>query len=84
MRNFQFRPQPNQMPKMNQNNIQQMANMMKMVRNPQAMLSQMAENNPQAKQVLESMNSGASPKDLFYQMAEQMGVNPDDILGMMR
>ena len=72
------------MPKMNQNNIQQMANMMKMVRNPQAMLSQMAENNPQAKQVLESMNSGASPKDLFYQMAEQMGVNPDDILGMMK
>ena len=73
-----------QSPKGMPNNVQQTVDMMKMMRNPQAMLSKMAENNPQAKQILDSMNNGASPKDLFYQTAEQMGVNPDDILGMMR
>lgn len=69
---------------MKNGNIRQMANMMKFMNNPQGMLTQMAQNNPQAKQVLDMMNSGKSPKDLFYQMAEEKGVDPNEILNMLR
>ena len=65
-------------------NVKQMANMMKYMNNPQAMLTQMAQSNPQAKQVLDLMNSGTSPKDLFYKMAEEKGVDPNEILNMFK
>lgn len=49
--------------------------------NPQAMLSQLAMSNPQIKQALEYIqNSGKNPKDAFYALAEEKGVNPEDIL----
>ena len=66
------------------NNVRQMANMMKTMRNPQAMLNQMAQNNPQAKQMMDLLQSGTSPKDLFYQMAQEKGVDPEEILNMFR
>lgn len=67
------------------NNIRQIANMMKMSSNPQAMLNQLAQNNPQAKEVIGLIqNSGKTPKELFYQMANEKGVDPNEILNMLR
>ena len=67
------------------NNVKQMANMMKASRNPQAMLNQLAQNNPQAKELVNLLNSSnKSPKELFYQMAQEKGVDPNEILGMLR
>lgn len=44
-------------------------------------------NNVNIKQLIQILqyiqNSGMSAKDLFYQKAKEMGVNPDDILKML-
>ena len=59
--------------------------MVKSARNPQAMISQIMQNNPQLKQVMDFVNqNGGDPQKAFYQMAEQKGVNPADILNMLK
>ena len=63
----------------------QMANMMKSANNPQQLLMNMAQNNPKTKQVLDFINkSNQSPKDLFYSMAKQKGVDPNQILNLLK
>ena len=57
--------------------------MMRSSRNPQQMLMNMAQQNPQVKQAFNMIsNSGKSPKDLFYELAKQKGVDPNQILSM--
>ena len=50
--------------------------------NPQAMVNQMLSQNPQINQVINQY--GGDPKTAFYKYAEANGVNPDEILKMMR
>ena len=58
--------------------------MMRNSRNPQQLLNNMLQQNPQMKQTLDMINnSGKSPKDLFYEMAKQKGVDPNQILSML-
>lgn len=53
--------------------------------NPQAMLNQMINSNPQMKQVMEFINkSGGDPKKAFYTLAQQNGVDPQQILNMLQ
>ena len=69
-------------------NLPQIKNMMQMVRsagNPQALLAQMAQNNPQMRQAMELVGQyGGDPQKAFYALAQQRGVNPDEILNMLR
>ena len=69
-------------------NLGQIKNMMNMVRsagNPQAMLAQMMQNNPQMRQVMDVVNQyGGDPQKAFYAIAQQRGVNPDEILNMLK
>lgn len=59
--------------------------MLKSAQNPQAMLNQMMQNNPQYKIVMDYVNkSGGDPKKAFYDMANAKGVNPEDILSQLR
>ena len=62
--------------------------MMSMVRsagNPQAMLNQLAMNNPQLRQVMEIVQKhGGDPMAAFRAEAEARGVDPEEILGMLR
>lgn len=54
-------------------------------KNPQQMIMQLAQNNPQLSQILKELNSsGLSPKDLFMQRVNQLGISPDSILKMLR
>lgn len=70
---------------LNDQNMNQMANMMKTTSNPQQLLMNMAQNNPKTRQILDFINkSNQSPKDLFYSMARQKGVDPNSILNMLR
>lgn len=56
-------------------------NTVRMARNPQAMMNQMLQTNPQLKQAMDFVNaSGKSPEQAFYALANQMGVNPQEIL----
>lgn len=65
--------------------IKQMMNMVRGAQNPQAMMNQILTSNPQMKQVMDLINqSGGDPKKAFYALAEQRGVDPNDILSMLR
>ena len=69
----------------NLSQIKQMMNMVRSAGNPQAMLQSIAQNNPQMKQVMNIVNqSGGDPKAAFYKMAEEKGINPDQVLSMLR
>ena len=58
--------------------------MMRNSKNPQQLLNNMLQQNPQMKQTLDMINSsGKSPKDLFYELAKQKGVDPNSILSML-
>lgn len=53
--------------------------------NPSAMLSQMMNNNPdyaKAQKLIEE--SGGDAKAAFYKLAENNGINPDEILSLLR
>ena len=68
---------------MNQN-IMQIKNLMNTVRNmgnPQMMLNQMMAQNPQMKNVMDYIRqNGNDPKQAFYKMAQEKGVDPNEIL----
>lgn len=69
-------------------NLQPIKNMMNMLRsagNPQMMLQQMMSQNPQMQQAIQYVNqNGGNAKQAFYKLAEQKGVNPDEILNMLK
>ena len=53
--------------------------------NPNAMMQQMAMNNPKLKQTLDFVNqNGGNAKELFYKMAQQKGVDPNTILNQLK
>ena len=62
-----------------------MVKLFKGASNPQQLIQNLAKQNPQLQQVMAMIqNSGKSPKDLFYELARQKGVNPDDILKQLQ
>lgn len=44
-------------------------------------VNQTIQNNPQIKQVMDYVNqNGGDPKEAFYKLAKEKGVDPDEIL----
>lgn len=67
------------------NNIPQMINSLRNAQNPNGLINMMAQQNPQLQQVMNLVNqSGRSPKDLFLSMAQQKGIDPNQILNMLK
>lgn len=70
------------------NNLSQIKNMITMIRNsnnPQAMLNNMLSQNPQMQQVMSYINqNGGNAQQAFYKMAQEKGVNPDEILNLLK
>ena len=65
--------------------IKQMMQAFKCAGNPQAMLNQMLQTNPQMKQAMDVIRaSGNDPRRAFYALAEQRGVNPQAILDQLK
>ena len=65
--------------------IKQAFNMVQNAGNPQAMLQQVIGNNPQYQQVMKLVqDNNGDAKAAFYSMANQLGVNPDDILNALK
>ena len=53
--------------------------------NPQAALKMMVMNNPQMKQVMEIVNQhGGDPMAAFTAVAKENGMDPEEILGMLK
>lgn len=54
---------------------------MQMTRSPQGMMQQMIRSNPQMKQAMDYVNAnGGNPKEAFYKLAKEKGVDPDEFL----
>lgn len=74
-------------PQMNQS-IQQIKNMMNMVQmsaNPQMALQNIVNQNPNLQNILSLVGSnGANLQQVFYNMAKQKGVNPEDVINALR
>ena len=65
--------------------IRQIINMVKSSGNPQALLAQLAQTNPNMKQVMEIIRQyGGDANKAFYAIAEQNGINPNEILDLLK
>ena len=64
--------------------IKQALNLVKSAGNPQAMMSQIMQNNPQYAEAMKLVQeAGGDAKTAFYTLAQQQGVDPDQILKML-
>ena len=64
--------------------VKQMMNAVRAARNPEAALMGMVQNNPQMQQVMEAVKAhGNDPMKAFREMAEENGLDPDEILSMI-
>ena len=65
--------------------IKQAMQAIKTAANPQAAMNMMLMNNPNMKQVMEIVNQyGGDSMAAFRETAKQMGVDPEEILGMIK
>lgn len=48
--------------------------------NPIMLFNQIAKNNPQLNECLNMINRGMNPQDLFYQLCNKRGINPQEIM----
>ena len=65
--------------------IKQMMQALRSAQNPQEVLNQLAMNNPQLRQVMDIIQKhGGDPMTAFKATAEEMGVNPDEIINMLK
>lgn len=67
--------------------LQQLKNTMRQIlaaQNPQAALNQMLLNNPQTANLIQLIkDNGGDPKAAFFNYANQLGVNPQQILNYL-
>ena len=67
------------------NSFMGMLGMLKAASNPMAAITQMMGNNPQMKQVMDFIQqNGGDERAAFYKLAQQQGVNPDEILSQVK
>ena len=60
----------------------EMVNQLRSMGNPQAMLNNVISKNPQLKSIIDEC--GGDYQKAFYKAAEMQGINPDDILAMLK
>ena len=81
----QLNPLGNSLPNGSLARIKQMMDTVNTATNPQSVIQNMIGNSPQLKQVMDIVQkSGGDPQKAFYQMAEQVGADPNEILNMLR
>lgn len=80
--------QPTQMPMQNQNvmnsiqQIKQLAQLLKSSGNPQMMIYNLLNQNPNVSQMMN--NFGGDPKTTFYNLARQRGIDPDQFINTIK
>ena len=60
------------------NNIQQMVQAFKGIKNPQVYAEQALQQNPQLKSIIDA--AGGNPEKAFKDMARQMNIDPNEII----
>lgn len=68
--------------------IQQIKGMLQMIQNsnnPSAMLQTLMMQNPKLQSVMEFVNqNGGDPRAAFYALAKQKGVDPNEVINMLK
>ena len=65
--------------------VKQMMGMVKNAGNPNAVMQMLAQQNPQMREALTIIQQcGGSPEKAFYALAQQKGINPQEILEMLK
>ena len=65
--------------------IKQMMGMVRAAKDPQQAINMLAMNNPQVKQVMDIVEQyGGDSMKAFQEMAKQCGVDPEEILGLLK
>ena len=65
--------------------LQNLSQMATGVSNPQGMIQQMLQNDPRTQQVMDYVNkNGGNAQQLFYQMAQQKGIDPNVIINQIK
>lgn len=60
-------------------------NTVRMAQNPQATMTQMLQNNPQYSKLTQLIQeNGGDAQKAFYSLANQMGMNGDEIINMLK
>lgn len=62
--------------------VKQMAQAFKATSNPQVLASRIIQNNPKITQIINQY--GGDPKTAFYKYAEANGIDPDEVLNMLK
>lgn len=66
-------------------NLQLLINNFKNSSNPQEFIERYIQSNPQIQNIYSIIqNSNKTPKELFYSIAEQRGIDPNIILNMLK
>lgn len=67
------------------NSIKQMMDMVKTASDPNAAMQALINQNPQMRQVMQVIQqNGGDPKAAFYSVAKQRGIDPEQVLSMLR
>lgn len=75
----------NQSPQNNMSVVKSIVGMLSGSANPYQVLTGIAAKNPMIKNVMDSAkNSGKSYKDIFYELAKQKGVDPNNIISQLK
>ena len=65
--------------------IKQLLQTVQMSQNPQMAIQQIMQSNPDMKKAIDYVNeNGGNPKDAFYKLAKERGINPDSILNSLK
>lgn len=65
--------------------VRQLISLVRSSGNPQAMLAQLMQTNPQMRQVMELIQKhGGDANKAFYALAEEKGINPQEILDLIK
>lgn len=60
-------------------------NTVKAAQNPHTALQALINRNPQLKQVMDIVNqNGGNAEQVFYKLAQEKGINPEEILNMLK
>lgn len=62
--------------------IKQTIDMIKAAKNPSALAQTMVNQNPQVQKMIQE--AGGDPKQAFYNAAKQKGIDPDEIINMLK
>ena len=67
------------------NQAKQMMGVIRSAQNPSAMLQQMVQSNPQMQQAMQILNqSGGDPTGMVYALSQQKGINPNELMELLK